>query len=94
MRKLSTKRGAVSAIIPGILKSLIMFAFIMLCVPEINAQEYFIKGSVKDNNTHEPLIGVSVSIKGEAKGTITDYDGNFHIDKIANNSILERKSVV
>lgn len=35
-----------------------------------------IKGNVRDENK-EPLIGVSVQIKGTNTGTITDIDGNF-----------------
>lgn len=37
-----------------------------------------VKGTVKDE-TGEPLVGVSVVIKGTINGTITDLDGNFSI---------------
>ena len=41
------------------------------------AQQYAYKGSVTDESG-EPLIGVSVVMKGKAKvATITDLDGNF-----------------
>ncbi len=37
-----------------------------------------VTGTVLDKNTHEPLIGVSVVVKGVANsGTITDVDGKF-----------------
>ena len=36
-----------------------------------------IKGTVKDISSGEPLIGVSVVIKGTTNGAITDFDGNF-----------------
>jgi TonB-linked outer membrane protein, SusC/RagA family len=39
-----------------------------------------ITGKVTDSSTHEPLIGVSISITGASGGTITDQDGNFSID--------------
>jgi hypothetical protein len=44
-------------------------------VPSANA----VKGVVKDD-TGEPLIGVSIIVKGTHYGTITDLDGNFEIE--------------
>lgn len=41
-------------------------------------QSIQVTGSVSDNN-NEPLIGVSVSIVGTTKGTITDLDGKYNI---------------
>ncbi len=41
-------------------------------------QTQTIKGNVV-SDTGEPLIGVSVSVKGANVGTVTDYDGNFEI---------------
>jgi len=37
-----------------------------------------LKGTVTDDN--ETLIGVSVSVAGTAKGTITDFDGNYSLE--------------
>ncbi|MGL4293088.1 MAG: SusC/RagA family TonB-linked outer membrane protein [Bacteroidales bacterium] len=36
----------------------------------------------------EPIIGASVLIKDTKEGTITDYDGNFILEKVPENSIL------
>ena len=44
-----------------------------------NAPKRKISGQVFDE-TGEPLPGASVIIKGTTDGTITDLDGNFHID--------------
>lgn len=50
-------------------------------------QGIFISGIVKDIN-NEPLIGVSVSVKGMVnKGTVTDIDGKFNLD-VPENSII------
>lgn len=38
-----------------------------------------VEGTIKDDNG-EPLIGVSVLIKGTSLGTITDIDGNFTLE--------------
>ncbi|MCF0244427.1 MAG: TonB-dependent receptor [Bacteroidaceae bacterium] len=44
-----------------------------------SAQQNKINGQVLDENG-EPLIGVTVRVKGKQGGTITDFDGNFSID--------------
>jgi iron complex outermembrane receptor protein len=66
------------------LKNLIFtILIILLCVVNTIAQT-IIQGSVTDAKTNEKLIGVSVLIKGSAKGVQTDYDGQF-ILKTTNN---------
>ncbi len=40
-----------------------------------------VTGVVKDG-TGEPLIGVSVMIKGSTTGTVTDFDGNFTMKSV------------
>lgn len=44
-------------------------------------------GTVVDE-TGEPLIGVSVAVKGTTTGTITDIDGNFTLNVPSNSSVL------
>ena len=46
-----------------------------------------ISGIVKDNSG-EPLIGVSVQVKGKAIGTVTDIDGKFQLNIPQRNDIL------
>ena len=43
------------------------------------AQTVPVNGIVKDS-TGEPLIGVAVMLKGTNIGTITEYDGRYHIN--------------
>ncbi len=45
-----------------------------------------VKGTVKDH-TGNPLIGVSVAIKGTTNGTITDIDGKYSINAAANQTL-------
>lgn len=44
-------------------------------------------GKVKDPKG-EPLIGVSILVKGTDEGTITDMDGNYKIETHSNNPVL------
>lgn len=46
-----------------------------------------IKGTVRDKDTLEPLIGASVLVSGTNNGTITDFDGNFSIE-VSDKSVL------
>lgn len=44
-------------------------------------------GVVVDEN-NEPLIGVSIQVKGVSKGTTTDIDGKFTIDADPNTALI------
>ena len=50
--------------------------------------QFTVSGKIADANG-EPLIGVSVIVKGTAKGTISDLDGNYSIMLTKDPSILE-----
>lgn len=52
-----------------------LFAFLSL---QVSAQNVTITGKVVDQD-QEPLIGVSVVIKGTTTGVSTDLDGNFSL---------------
>lgn len=41
-----------------------------------------IKGVIIDNQSGDPLIGVSISVKGTSKGSTTDQQGNFIISNL------------
>ncbi|SHE31004.1 SusC/RagA family TonB-linked outer membrane protein [Dysgonomonas macrotermitis] len=51
------------------------------------AQQHTVKGIVKDE-TGEPIIGVSVTVKGTTNGVITDVDGNFTLQKVNPNATI------
>lgn len=61
----------------------IIFYLLFLCSSWVFAQEsdITITGVVIDNDTGEPVIGVTISEVGEknGNGTITDYDGRFSL---------------
>lgn len=52
------------------------------------SQTINVKGTVKDLESGQPLIGVNVIVKNTSKGVSTDFDGNFSIDAVGINSIL------
>ena len=48
-------------------------------MPEQQKKNRTITGNVTDGSTGEPLIGVSIMLKGSSEGTTTDLDGNFSL---------------
>lgn len=58
-------------------RSLILFFFLLVGMA---ARAQTIRGVVSDAVTGEPLVGATVSLKGETVGTITDYDGNYELE--------------
>ncbi len=55
---------------------------------QVTQQTRTIKGQIIDENG-EPLIGVSVLVKGTTVGTVTDLDGNYSLDIPSGHSALE-----
>ena len=51
------------------------------------AQTFEVSGNVTDEN-EMPLLGVNVIIKGEARGTTTDFDGNYSVTDVESGDIL------
>lgn len=51
------------------------------------AQGKSVSGTVVDING-DPLIGVTVSVKGTSNGTATDFDGNYSLKNVAENATL------
>ena len=59
----------------------------MFGVTALFAQTYSVQGTVTDTE-QEPLIGVTVKVKNQSSGTITDADGKFTIKTSAPNAEL------
>jgi len=62
--------------------SILSLLTILLLNTPILAQVCFVKGNVSDAATKETLVGATVMIQGTTTGTITDFDGNFKLEKI------------
>ena len=58
---------------------LIGLSLFFFCSFHIYGQQKEWTGKVWDEELNEPLIGVTVSVKGTGQGTITDADGEFTI---------------
>jgi TonB-dependent starch-binding outer membrane protein SusC len=56
-----------------------LFLFLMLSVICFAAEAQNITGKVRAKSTGDPLIGVSISIKGTKTNTVTDASGSFSI---------------
>ncbi len=56
--------------------------FLFICLFNVPAfgQTNVISGTVLDQETSEPLIGVNVAIKSKMVGTVTDLDGAFRLE--------------
>ncbi len=52
------------------------------------AQNREVQGTVLDDEDGQPLIGVTVLVKGTTIGTITDLDGNYSLSVPAENDVL------
>ena len=58
-------------------KSWIFLTFLLPAMGQLTAQY---SGTVTEESSGEPLIGVSVLIEGTSTGTVTDYNGYYTID--------------
>lgn len=47
-----------------------------------------VSGTIVDKQTNEPLIGVTVQLKGGTTGTITDVDGNYKIEAPSGSTLI------
>jgi len=53
------------------------------------AQTFEVNGTLLEDETSFPLLGASVVQKGTSNGVVSDFDGNFSIQGIPMNAVLE-----
>src|SRR5260221_3144728 len=78
------------AIRGNVLKQIACFLLFSICLPLVlNAQSpsLTVSGKVTDSKKN-PLIGVSVILKGTARGTTTNENGWFQLADISENAVL------
>ena len=61
------------------LRLLFMFFYLAFLPLALQAQQNLVRGKVTDEGTGEPIPGVSILLKGTAKGVVTDLEGNYTI---------------
>ncbi|HMO41359.1 MAG TPA: SusC/RagA family TonB-linked outer membrane protein [Saprospiraceae bacterium] len=66
--------------------TLVVFVLLLSCVSAVG--QTLVRGNVRADSDGQPLIGVTVLLKGTATGTATDFDGNFEIQVPDANSVL------
>lgn len=70
------------------LKSLMAIFMLAIALPSL-AAEIKVSGTVTDQNNDEPLIGVTVKVKGsKIAGTVTDLDGKYEITVDGNSTLV------
>lgn len=74
-------------------KILINCILILACYFQSFAQQKTITGTVTSSNTGQPVIGVTVTVKGSKEATQTNADGKFSIVVPANSQTLMISSV-
>ncbi len=70
------------AVLYCFLSCLLFFSFTVAAEPansNVNQESYEVFGKVNDEDGN-PLPGVTVTIKGTTRGTVTDIDGNYHLN--------------
>ena len=68
--------------------SFLIAAFLLVTTISF-AQNFNVNGTLVEADTNFPLLGASVIQKGTSNGVISDFDGNFSIDGIPMNAVLE-----
>jgi len=72
--------------------SMLLIVFCLFCWQDVFAQQKSITGTVIDIQG-EPLIGVSVTVKGTTTGTVTDLDGKYTLSVPQSATTLEAKYI-
>ncbi len=70
-----------------LLKKLLFMSAAILCLNTAFAQEMTVSGTVTSSDDGSELPGVTIAVKGTARGTITDFDGKYSI-KVASGQTL------
>ncbi|AXE20357.1 TonB-dependent receptor [Runella rosea] len=58
---------------------LIFFTYILAMTSPVQAQQTRLTGTITDPETHQPLVGASVAVKGKITGTVTNGNGKFEL---------------
>lgn len=77
------------------MRALLFFAALLVLTQWAWAQKTgVLRGMIRDKETQETLVGVSIKIEGTTLGTSTDMDGNFKVENIPVGSYNVRASLI
>jgi hypothetical protein len=65
----------------------VMTGTLLLFIQSLFAQNIGVTGTVKAENG-EPIVGVSILVKGTSNGVVTDLDGKFTLRNVSSNATL------
>ena len=68
-------------------KSPLLLVFLAVCFTPLLAQQA-VSGLVTSSDDGQPLIGVTITVKGTTSGTVTDLDGRYSIDAPADGILV------
>lgn len=72
----------------GLFVNLLTLTLLTLGIASSAVAQAPLKGSVKDGQSGEPLIGVSIFNRDQDKGTITNLDGSYEIEANPNDTLV------
>lgn len=84
----SIKSGLFESIINNMKKTLLLFIILFVSGFAAWSQTRQISGTVSEKSTKEPLVGVSIIVKGTNTGTQTDNNGKFKLAVPTANAVL------
>ena len=92
MRKLRnhsfSHRNSFVRSIPKTTLTVVLSLLLTICLHSQNNAKRTITGIITEASSGDPLIGVSVLVKGTTTGTVTDIDGQYEISVAPQDSIL------
>lgn len=71
------------------LNAFFLFTLVLLGINNAEAQQQNITGTVIDATTKQPLVEVSIVVKGTSMGVLTDTKGNFTLPQVSPDAIIE-----
>ena len=65
-----------------------LFLLLSFFTLSLYAQQVKLTGNVTSASDKEPMIGVTIMVKGTPTGTVTDFDGNYSLEVSSNSTIV------
>lgn len=70
-------------------KIILLISLFTMSFYGFSQEEITVKGVVTEQNTGDPAIGATVLVKGTTTGTVTNIDGEYTLNNVPSNAILE-----